>query len=227
MRGMDLVCFKLDADEVHTGTEEPDDSWFARAAPWFMGADYVAPPAGQPPPPRPPPPPPGSNALYLEYGTAVELEEETYTSTTGSEYPGGGYIVKNSKDLYQRHPNLKSKGCMRTCGSHMRVDSQSLMDIGWLDPTTRGIFHDYTVCERTHILPYRVILGLPSLKEILFERYLRVRETLLRETLLERHLSVHLERGLVCGCRLGDKGRVPERAARAGDRLGPRLCAAD
>ena len=99
---MDLVCFKLDADEVHTGTEEPDDSWFGRAAPWFMGADYVAPPAGQPPPPRPPPPPPGSNALYLEYGTAVELEEETYTSTTGSEYPGGGYIVKNSKDLYQR-----------------------------------------------------------------------------------------------------------------------------
>ena len=136
MEGMDIVCFDLDAEDSATGGE---DSWFVAAAPWFMGVSPE-------PEPEPQPPPSPNTNITLKYKTGAELGERSYVSITGSQYPAGGMVVQNTSRLYKDYPSLKSRGCMRTCGSHMRTDVSELLDAGWLHPTSKIVILPRFAC---------------------------------------------------------------------------------
>eukprot|EP01045_Picozoa_sp_COSAG04_P028405 COSAG04_NODE_4396_length_2121_cov_1.260138_1_plen_120_part_00 len=84
--------------------------------------------------------------ITLEYKSGAELGERSYVSITGSQYPAGGMVVQNTSRLFKDYPSLKSRGCMRTCGSHMRTDVSELLDAGWLHPTSKIVILPRFAC---------------------------------------------------------------------------------
>ena len=133
MDNMPVVCFDLSMSDPFHGNWNGSSTWFDRQAPWF---DVAAAPSR-------------ATGVRMEYQNATTTREEEYSSYTGLSYPGDGHVVRDVFRLFERAPSVETAGNELFPWPHLRTDAQELFDAGLLHPTTRVIFHDYTIYSGT------------------------------------------------------------------------------
>ena len=133
MDNMPVVCFDLSMSDPFHGNWNGSSTWFDRQAPWF---DVAAAPSR-------------ATGVRMEYQNASTTREEEYSSYTGLSYPGDGHVVRDVFRLFERAPSVETAGNELFPWPHLRTDAQELFDAGLLHPTTRVIFHDYTIYSGT------------------------------------------------------------------------------
>jgi hypothetical protein len=94
--------------------------------------------------------PEGDNTEFqFEYKTATELAEGQYSMHTGTDFTGSGYVLRNISKFLRRDATKVSQGNEYYTYAHSRPDCSDLLELGWLTPRTRAIFHDFTLYSAT------------------------------------------------------------------------------
>ena len=160
MRGKPVQCFKLDDEkEENLG----DDTWFAENA-HFLGFNGTLPTNqtelktfeamgggrrlqqqnNQPPLG----PQTATQNVTMHYQTANQLKEDFYSSPRET-YTGGGHVVQNVHLLFKEPASIFTQGTEFYPFAHYKMDSAPLFEAGWQHPTTRALFHDFTLYSAT------------------------------------------------------------------------------